>query len=327
MKLSNWKFSQEVALVILLILVMLTGVLLVPGFAELKTQMFLSRQVWEIAWLSIPMTCILLTGGIDLSVGSIMGLCATSFGLTYHQTRNLPSACLVSLLTGLFCGAVNGLFIARWRLHPLIVTLATFATFRGIAEGVSQGRSFSGFPDAFFWIGRGNILGVPPAGWGFLVLVGISLLVLHRFYVGKNLYCIGLNRLASAFSGVPVRLTEFFLYTGSGLAAGAATIIYISRFNTAKADAGMGIELDVITAVVVGGTSIFGGRGTLIGTILGVILIHETKLLVGRYWQVEEMKTILVGILLIGTVLCHRFFASRSVRPGKAVGPSMIRTQ
>ena len=326
MKCPTWKFSQEAALVALLGIVMLTGVLVIPGFAEWRTQMFLSRQVWEIAWISIPMTCIVLTGGIDLSVGSIMGLSATSFGLTFQKTQNLTLACLASLFTGLFCGAVNGLFIARWKLHPLIVTLATFATFRGIAEGVSQGRSFSGFPDTFFWFGRGNIAGIPPAGLGYIILTGISLLVLHRFYVGKNLYAMGLNRVASGFSGVPVRMTEFFLYMGSGLVSGAATIIYISRFNTAKADAGMGIELDVITAVVVGGTSIFGGRGTLIGTVLGVMLIHETKMLVGRHWQVEELKTILVGFMLIGTVLCHRFFALRPVRSRQAAGTSIIRT-
>jgi rhamnose transport system permease protein len=299
-------YRHELVLLGLNVTVLAIAAFLVPDFLALKSQLFLSRQLWEMALLAIPMTMIILTGGIDLSVGSTMGLCAASFGLTLRSTGSIGFACAASCITGVLCGSVNGLFITRWKLHPLIVTLATYAAFRGMAEGLTQGQSISGFPQGFSWPGRGQAGGLPPAGWAFVVFSIGSVLFLSRTVAGRNIYAVGLNRRAAVYAGVPVASIEFLLYAFSGLMAGLATIVYVSRFNTAKADAGSSMELDVITAVVVGGTSIFGGRGTIPGTVLGLILIHETRLFVGRYWQIEELKSIIVGLLLILSVLVHR---------------------
>jgi rhamnose transport system permease protein len=201
---------------------------------------------------------------------------------------------------------LKGLLISRFGIHPVIITLATYAAFRGIAEGVSQGVSYSQFGEAFGSLARSTWLGMPLPGYIFLGFAVASAVLLARTPSGRFLYAMGHNERAARFSGVPVDRLKFTLYAASGLLAGLATLIYVSRFDTAKADSGTGIELDVITAVVLGGTSIFGGRGNILGTSLGLLLIHEAKLFVGRYWRIDELRSILVGLLLIGSILVYR---------------------
>lgn len=297
---------HEAVLLLLLGMLLLLADRFVPGFASLKNQLYLSRQLWEYALLALGMTLIILTGGIDLSIGSIMGLCAVAFGQTFEWTHRADVAAAACLGTGLLCGGINGLLIGRLQLHPLIVTLATFAMFRGVAEGWSQGISYSRFGTPFSQLARGQWGGLPWPGYLFLVLAGVCGLWLSCTPTGRFLYAMGHNPRAALFSGIPVDRIRARLYLFSGFLAGLATIIYVSRFDTAKADAGLGFELDVITAVVVGGTSIFGGRGNLIGTCLGLLLIYEVRLFIGRYWDIEELKAIVVGGLLVGSILVSR---------------------
>ena len=257
------------------------------------------------------MTMVIVTGGIDLSVGSTMGLCAVSFGLTFQATQSVTLSSLVCLSVGCLAGAINGQLIAKLRVHPLIITLATYAGFRGIAEGLSQGASYSQFGDHFGYLARGTVWHVPIPAFIFLMLTTMGTIFLAKMPAGRFLYAIGHNETAAQFSGIRVASIKVWLYTFSGALAGLATLIYVARFDTAKADAGQGIELDVITAVVIGGTSIFGGSGNLLGTTLGLLLIHETKLFVGRYWRVEELKSIIVGCLLILTLLVSTLAAQQ----------------
>ena len=310
---TNRRFAwwHEAVLFALLIGLIAFGEVLMPGFASARTQLFLSRHLWEFALLTLGMTFIILTGGIDLSIGSTMGLCAVVFGMTRQATDQIQLAVLACLFTGLIAGAVNGVLISRFHLHSLIVTLATYAAFRGIAEGISQGDAYSQFGKAFSHIARGTLLGLPWPGFVFLILAISCSLWLGLTPTGRYLYAIGYNERASRFSGIPVDRIRLRLYLFSGVLAGLATVIYISRFDTAKADAGKGFELDVITAVVVGGTSIYGGRGNLLGTILGLLLIHEVRLFVGNYWKIEELKTIVVGILLIASIMFSRMLDRR----------------
>ena len=192
------------------------------------------------------------------------------------------------------------------KVHPLIVTLATFAAYRGMAEGISQGEAYSKFGAAFGQVARGAWWGIPLPGYLFAVLaIGFGVF-LARTPNGRYLYAIGHNETAARFAGVAVDRCKFWLYSTSGLLAGLATIIYVARFDTAKADAGKGFELEAITAVVVGGTSIFGGRGNVVGTVLGLLLIHETRLFVSRYWRIDELRSIVIGFLLIASVLVYR---------------------
>jgi rhamnose transport system permease protein len=277
-----------------------------PGFADLESQLFLSRHLWETAILALGMTLIIITGGIDLSVGSAMGMCAVAFGMCHSVTASLPLSCAVCLAVGGLGGLVNGALVAWLKVHPLIVTLATYAAFRGIAEGASQGIVYSRFGDSFAVLARGMWLGVPISAYIFGVLaIGFGAW-LGRTPTGRFLYAIGHNETAARFSGIAVDRIKLRLYTTSGVLAGLATLVYVSRFDTAKADAGTGLELEVITAVVIGGTSIFGGRGNIAGTVLGLVLIHETKLFVGRYWRIDELRSILVGALLVLSILIYR---------------------
>ncbi len=310
-RLAEFGWWHEVVLFILLVALLGSAELLLPGFTNGKGQLFLSRHLWELALLTLGMTLIILTGGVDLSVGSTMGLCAVVFGLTYQSTQRTDAASAACIVTGVVAGSLNGFLIARFQLHALIVTLATAAAFRGIAEGISQGNPYSQFGSAFSQLARGTWLSLPWPGYLFLLLMVGCAAWLGMTPSGRYLYAIGHNERASRFSGIAVDRIRIGLYLFSGLLAGIATVIYVSRFDTAKADAGKGFELDAITAVVVGGTSISGGRGNLLGTILGLLLIHEIRLFVGRYWEIEELKSIVIGILLVASILVSRALSGR----------------
>jgi rhamnose transport system permease protein len=302
----SFSWWHEVVLSLLLIALLTVAGTLMPSFLQWNSQMLLSRQLWEFGILAIAMTLVIISGGIDLSVGSTMGLCAVVFGITYSATGNLSASCLACVAVGATCGALNGVLIARTRIHPLLITLATYAAYRGIAEGVSQGESYSQFGENFSTIARGTWLSVPLPGFLFLLVAVAFAVYLKATPGGRFIYAIGHNETAARFSGIDVDRLKCWLYITTGIMAGVATIIYVSRFDTAKADAGRGFELDVITAVVVGGTSVAGGRGNIVGTVLGLLLIHETRLFVSRYWRIDELRSIVIGFLLIASVLIYR---------------------
>ena len=308
-RLHGFRWWHEVILALLLIVLLAFAGFAMPSFLQWKSQLLLSRQLWDFAILALGMTAIIISGGIDLSVGSTMGLCAVAFGLFFSGTGSLAGSILACITMGGICGATNGLLISKTRIHPLIVTLATFAAYRGIAEGISQGESYSQFGLAFGSLPRAAWLGVPIPGLIFAVLAAGFAVFLTKTPAGRFVYAMGHNERAARFSGVAVEPIKWCLYTTSGLLAGLATVLYVSRFDTAKADAGKGFELEVITAVVVGGTSIFGGRGNIGGTVLGLLLIHETRLFVSRYWRTDELRSIVIGFLLIASVLLYRAVA------------------
>lgn len=310
-KRSPFGWWHEAALTLLLFGLLAVAGVLMPSFLRWESQLLLSRQLWELAILSLGMTLVIISGGIDLSVGAAMGLCAVMFGWTYARTENVLFASVVCLTTGIACGTLNGLLVARARVHPLMVTLATFAAFRGIAEGFSQGAAYSRFGESFSLIARGNLWGVPYAGMLTAAIAVLFAVLLRATPWGRYLYALGHNERAALFAGIPVSRMKVQLYLLSGFLSGLATLIYVSRFDTAKADAGRGFELEVITAVVVGGTSIFGGRGKIAGTVLGLLLIHETRLFVSRYWRTDELRSVVIGFLLIVAVLVYQVLARR----------------
>lgn len=285
---------------------LLAAWLIDPLFVTPRTQMRLSFRMWELAILALPMTFIIITGGIDLSVGAAMALSSVVLGLVYQATGSAWLGAVVALGTGALLGACNGFFVARLRVHPLIVTLATLAAFRGVAVGISKGAPVSGFPERFTWIGRETLAGMPVAGICFLALALLAGLVLMRTPLGRQVYTIGHNETAGRFSGLPVARVKFQVYLLSGLAAALAAVIYVARSNTAKADIGTNMELEVITAVVLGGTSIYGGRGRIPGVVLGVLLMHELREFIAWQWARAELVSIVTGVLLIGSVLLHR---------------------
>lgn len=302
---------QELVLLGLLIGLLLLAGRLAPDFLTARAQIELSTHVWELALLALPMTLIILTAGIDLSVGSTMALCAVVFGLTFHAGWPVALDAALALAVGAAAGALNGVFVAFVRVHPLIVTLATLAAYRGIAEGISLGVPYSGFPPSFAFLGQGSVGGIPVPGLLFLVALAAVAVIVKFTPLGLTLSAIGHNETASRFSGLAVTRIKLWLYTGSGLTAGVAALLFAARRNTAKADIGTGMELDVITAVVLGGTSIFGGRGSLLGTVLGVLLIHETREFVSWEWSRDELNLIVTGSLLLVSVLADSLLSPK----------------
>ena len=282
-----------------------------PAFMSPSTQLELSSHVFELALLSLPMTFIIVSGGIDLSVGSTMALAAVVLGLMHEARVSIWLASAAAITAGTAAGLLNGLFVARFRVHPLVVTLATLAAYRGLAEGISLGRPISGFPSQFLWLGSGTCLGVPIPGIVFGACAILVALAVWRWVPARWVYAIGDNEIAARRSGVPVGGVKLALFGLCGAAAGLAGVLFVARRNTAKADIGNGMELEVITAVVLGGASITGGRGTILGTILGVAIIHEVRELMSWRWQRDELILIVVGLILIGSVLLNRLASAR----------------
>lgn len=259
----------------------------------------------ELGLLAIALTPVIITGGIDLSVGSMMGLAAVSFGALWRDGHfPLAGALLAALLIGCTGGALNAVLIARFNLPPLVVTLGSFSLFRGIAEGITQGTvNYTDFPRPFLYLGQGYLLGVIPIQLLFFlpVLFGFWIL-LHRSVIGRALYAIGFTAAGARYAGIPVRARIGLVYFLSGLVASLAAIIYVAHLGQAKSDAGTGYELDAITAVVLGGTSVFGGRGTLWGTLLGLFFL--TVLQNGLHLAAlpSELTGVLTGVLLVGII-------------------------
>jgi rhamnose transport system substrate-binding protein/rhamnose transport system permease protein len=271
----------------------------------------------ELGLLALALTPVIITGGIDLSVGSMMGLSAVLCGWLWRDA-GLPiwmSAALTVVL-GLAGGGLNALLIARFNLPPLIVTLGTFSLFRGLAEGMTGGiDNYTNFPPEFLFLGQGYWGGfLPPQALFLIAAILFYYLLLHRSIIGRSLYAIGFSAEGARWAGIPVARRVGLVYLLSGFAASLAAVIYIAHLGQAKADAGTGYELMAITAVVLGGTSIFGGRGTLWGTIFGLfaIVILQNGLRLSA--MPTELAGILTGALLIITICIDRF-TKRTVTP------------
>ncbi len=309
----RFKGWHEALLAVILAALLFAAGRIDPVFVSVDTQVELASHIWEMAILALPMTLIIVTAGIDLSVGSALALCAVALGMAYERGVSPYVGVGIAVALGAGLGSLNGWFVSRLRVNPLIVTLATLAAFRGVAEGVSLARPVSNFPEGFAWLGRGSIGPLPVAGCAFAVLALAAWVALTRTAFGRSLYAIGHNELATRFSGINVARIKLLLYTLSGAAAGLAAAIMVSRRNTAKADLGNGLEMDVITAVVLGGASTNGGKGTIFGTLLGLALIHETREFVSWKWERDELNLIVVGAMLVLSVLAQSLF-NRSSR-------------
>ena len=270
------------------------------------------RMSVELGLLALAMTPVIITGGIDLSVGSMMGLCAVIFGsLVAGWNWPIPAAIVVTLLVGCVGGALNGLLIAEFNIPPLIVTLGSFSAFRGVAEGITHGAvNYSGFSKSFLFLGQGYVFGIPAQLPVFcLVLVGYAVL-LHRSVIGRAWYAIGFAGNGARWAGIPVGRRVGLAYFLSGLAASVAAIIYVAHLGQAKSDAGNGYELDAITAVVLGGASIAGGRGTILGTVLGLFSISVLQNGLHLAALPSELTGILTGVVLVLTIGLDRIRAS-----------------
>lgn len=298
----------------------------VVGFGTFDRQMDILRHSCEIGLLALALTPVILTAGIDLSVGSLLGLCAILFGKLWHDGGlAIPVAAGLTLVIGAVAGGLNATLITALRLPPLIVTLGTYSLFRGLAEAITHGAvTYTDFPASFLFIGQERWLGLPVQAWLFLLVAIAVWLLVHRTVFGRSFRAIGFSPEGARYAGLPVERRVALVYVLAGLIAALAAIIYTARLGQAKADAGTGYELFAITAVVLGGTSIFGGSGSVTGTLLGVALIAVLKSglatlpVVIRMNAAEEISGLLTGALLLvaltGSVLPKILSSLRSRR-------------
>lgn len=304
--------NHEWALLILLFVEVLLFSIAGGNFFSGSNGFEIIRLSVEIGLLALALTPVIITGGIDLSVGSMMGLAAIACGWMW-KTAGLPiwASATLTLVVGLLGGGLNALLIARFNLPPLIVTLGTFSLFRGLAEGITGGVvNYTDFPPSFLFLGQGYWLAfMPPQTLILAAAIVFYFLLLHRTVIGRSLYAIGFSAEGARFAGLPVARRIALVYVLSGLAASLAAVIYVAHLGQAKSDAGTGYELIAITAVVLGGTSIFGGRGTVWGTVLGLFAIVILQNGLRLATLPTELAGILTGALLIITICVDRMMS------------------
>lgn len=295
----------EWLLVLLILLVIVVYSRLSPYFLNTNNLFRTSSDFMEMGLMMLPMVFIIITGNIDLSVASMLGMTASFMGFLFINGVNIWLAAGAALLLGGAGGFLNGFLVARVRLPALVVTLGTFAFYRGIAYVLLGDQAARGYPSSFTYIGQGKVFGTPvPFSMAlFIVLAIVFGLVLHKTVFGRYLYSIGSNEDACLYSGVPVARVKLTIFTLSGLMAALAGIVMASRFGSTRPDIATGMELSVITATVLGGIDIFGGSGTMIGAVLSLILIGLMRFGMGLMNVQGQVQSIAIGLLLILSIL------------------------
>ena len=281
------------------------GLLAVPTFA---TTFNLSQAIAgasERALMVLPMALLIIAREIDLSVASTLALSSVVFGAVLQGGAPLWLAVGAALATGLLCGAFNGALVTRLGLPSLVVTLGTLAMFRGIGYIVLGPGSVNVFPDAFTDFGIDTVDdGVLPLTiLPFLVLAPVFLFVLQTSTVGRRIYAIGGSPMAALYAGVRIERIRFGLFVAAGLVSSAAGVVFTARVANARADNALGLELDVITTVLLGGVSVFGGRGKLTGVFWALLLIGLVRNLLGLQHIGGDAQSMTIGLLLIGALL------------------------
>jgi rhamnose transport system permease protein len=304
---------REAALAAVVALLCVAMSNLSPYFWDRDNLLDLSRHLAEAGIIACGMTLVIMTGGIDLSVGSLLGLAGIALGYGWKAGGPVAGA-LACAATGLAGGALNGGLVSLFRLPPLVVTLATMALFRGAAMVVSQAQPVSDFPSWFAWLGQGDLAGVPVQLAAWIALVGATTLLIERMPAGRHIVAVGDSERAAEFAALPVRAVRFGVYCATGFLCALAAAVFTSRVSTAKADAGLGLELEVITAVVLGGTAITGGRGSALGSMLGVIILGVLRNGLSLRDVPSVYQTILAGVILIATAIVNQKMLERRDR-------------
>ena len=303
--LARWETLLVFALVALIAL----GTWLSPFFLTAGNFANLIAALMEVAIMALAMTLIIVAGEIDLSVESMAGLASAILGFLWAAGVPLTVGIPVVLVVGAVGGLLNGLLVARGGLPSLVVTLGTLALFRGLALIVLGPRGISDFPSEFTELGFGHVPGtlIP---WPFVIFIALALvlgIVLHRTWIGRQIYAIGKNSGAARFSGVRVTRVRVALFVLSGLVASLAGIILTARLSSARADAGSGMTLTVVTVVLLGGVNIFGGSGTIPGVALAVIAVAVMQNALRLASVTVEVQSIALGSLLILSVVIPTF--------------------
>ena len=304
------KYMSELTTVIALIILMAVITIINSNFLTANNLLNLLLQVTSNALIAFGMTFVILTGGIDLSVGSILALSSALTAGLLGSGMPVTLAILISLILGCILGMINGLLISYGKLAPFIVTLATMTIFRGATLVYTNGNPITkGLSDTFLFqfLGQGYIVGIPfPVIIMFIVFIVLYAL-LHKTAFGKSVYAIGGNEKAAYISGVKLNKVKIIIYSISGIMASISGLIITSRLSSAQPTAGASYEMDAIAAVVLGGTSLSGGKGRILGTLIGALIIGVLNnglniIGVSAFWQ-----QVVKGVVILIAVLIDRF--------------------
>ena len=298
-------FSREAAIIAALLIVIVVASLSVRSFSKPITVTYLLLDIAPILLIALPMTLIIITGEIDLSVASIVGLSSVTLGVLHQGGMPIEGAAVVALVAGALAGALNGFLITVVGLPSLAVTIGTLALYRGLAVGLLGTKAVTEFTEFWTDLAKSKIgaTAIPSVVIVIVVLAIIFGLLLHFTTFGRGVYAIGLSPEAARFSGIRVERTKFVLFMLSGIVAALAGIYYTLRFGSARGDNATGLELSVIAAVLLGGVSIFGGRGSLIGPLAGAVLIGILASALRLANVTSDVINIITGALLIASVV------------------------
>lgn len=276
-----------------------------PYFLTFASAANVARLVSEVGIVSVGMLLVILLGGIDLSVGAMMALAGIVAGLAADSGLPIAVAALLAITSGLVAGTLNGLVVTRAGIPAIIVTLASMAVFRGLALGLSGGHSFA-MPESIYWLGQADLFCVPVQFWLFLAVLLVVLALLRRMTAGLKLFAIGNNETASRLAGLSVSKVKTLVYTTCGALSGLAGLVFTARVSSAKADFGVGLELDAITVVVLSGASLSGGSANVPGLLLGLLIIGVLRMGLSMLFIPSEIQAILIGVVLILAVASGR---------------------
>jgi ribose transport system permease protein len=304
--------SKESAIFLALLIIMAVITYVAPKFLSASNLFLISRQISFVAIVAFGELFVILTGGIDLSVGSLMALAGMAAAFAMNAGIPVPEAVAIGLLVGLAMGAVNGALISYVNIPPFIVTLGMLSTASGLVLGITKGWPITNIPASFLPVAQGAFLRLPIPLWIAAGLAVIGHVVLTYTAFGRRTYAIGGNEQATFLSGINVKRIKFILYMISALGASIAGIILVARFNSAQADTGRGWELDAIAAAVIGGTSLAGGSGSILGVVIGACIMGVIRnglvlMRVSSYWQ-----TAIIGIIIVLAAGLDRLKAKRS---------------
>lgn len=332
----------EVALLLLLVAEILIFGLINPRFLRPASLLFGTSDFVHIGMVAVPLTLVIIAGGIDVSFASTIGLCAICFGLAHHAGAPVPLAALAALAAGAAAGLFNAAMIRATRLQPLVITLGTLYLFSGAATVLSgligaQGyEGIGGFPPGFTALGYATLLGLPLPLLTFLVLSALLAILLHASRAGRLMVLVGQNEDAARHAGLPVDRVQALTYVLTGLTAAVTGLMLTAYFGAARVDLGSATLLPAVTAAVLGGASIYGGSGSVVGTVLGVFLIGYLQQGLQMSGVPTQVSAALAGALLVavvaarqvGALLRDRLPPRRLLAAGRQFGgPPAVQTE
>lgn len=277
--------------------------ILSPYFFTTSNLLNVAQQSAIIAVLSVGMTFVIITAGIDLSVGSVLAFSGVVMASVLQSGLPIPVGILVGLIVGFGCGLVNGMLITSGKIPPFIATLGMMSIARGAGLWYTDGRPISGFDDSFRFLANGEILHIPVPVIIMLVVYGVAHFVLTRTKMGRYTYAIGGNEKAAVLSGINIKKYLNIIYGIAGLLSALGAVMLTARLNSAQPIAGIMYELDAIAATVIGGTSLFGGKGTVVGTLIGALIIGVLRNGLNLLGISSFIQQIVIGAVIIGAIL------------------------